>query len=112
MAGGDGHAATAHARRGAELAQTALPLLRRHRVKSDVVLAASLCCAGDLAGARTLAEAALDAADAYGLVPLRWALACLLADVGSGVHSPAVIADIRDRSAHFVACHGGRWNAR
>jgi hypothetical protein len=112
MAGGDGHAATAHARRGAELAQTALPLLRRHRVKSDVVLAASLCCAGDLAGARTLAEAALDAADAYGLVPLRWALACLLADVGSGVHSPAVIADIRDRSAHFVARHGGRWNAR
>lgn len=112
MASGDGRAATGHARRGVELAEAALPALRRHRVKSDVVLAAALCCAGDLDGSRTLADAALEAADAYRLVPLRWALACLLVDIGSGAHSPAVIAGIRDRSAQFVVRHGGRWNVR
>lgn len=112
MAGGDGRTATRHARRGVELTQAALPALRRHRVKSDVVLAAALCCAGDVAGSRALADAALDAAGYHGLVPLQWAAACLLADIGSGLHSPAVIADIRDRSAQFVARHGGRWNVR
>lgn len=112
MAGGDGPAAVVHARRGVELAQTGLPLLRRHQVKGDVVLAAALCCAGDLAASRATAQAALDAADAHGLVPLKWALACLLTDIGSDVHSPAAIADIRDRSAQFVVRHGGHWNAR
>jgi hypothetical protein len=94
------------------MAQAPVPLLRRHRVKSDVVLAAALCCSGDPAASRAVADAALQAAEAYRLVPLRWALACLLADIGSGAHSPAVIADIRDRSAGFVVRHGGRWNAR
>lgn len=112
MAAGQGRAAVGHARRGVDLAEDALPTLRRHRVKSDVILAAALCCAGDLAGSRVLADAALDAADAAGLVPLRWALACLLADIGSGAHSPGVIADVRDRSARFVVRHGGRWNVR
>ncbi len=112
MAAGDGPAAVVHARRGVELAEAGLPLLRRHRVKSDVVLAAALCCAGDVAGSRVSAQAALDAADAYGLVPLKWALACLLTDLGSNRHSPAAIADIRDRSAQFVVRHGGQWNAR
>ncbi len=112
MAAGDGHRAVGHARRGVELTEAALPMLRRHRVKSDVVLAAALCCAADLAASRALADAALQAADAHGLMPLRWALACLLADIGSGAHPPAVIADIRDRSAQFVARHGGRWKVR
>lgn len=110
MAAGEGLAATGHARHGVELAEAALPSLRRHRVKSDVVLAAALCCAGDLAGSRKVADTALEAADVYGLVPLRWALACLLADIGSGAHGPAAIAEIRDRSAEFVSRHGGRWN--
>lgn len=110
MAGGQGGAAIEHARRGVELAEAAQPGLDRHRVKSDVVLAAALCCAGDLAGARTVADAALAAADASALVPLRWAVACLLADIGSDVHSPAAITEVRDRSAEFVARHGGRWN--
>ena len=112
MASGDGDSAVHHARCGVELAQAAVPLLRRHRVKSDVVLAAALCCCGDLTASRAVADAALQDTEAYGLVPLRWALACLLADIGSGAHSPAVIADIRDRSAWFVVRHGGRWNAR
>lgn len=115
MAGGEGAAAVRHARRGVELADAAVAVslgLGRHRVKSDVVLAAALCCAGDLTGSREVADAALEAADAAGLIPLRWALSCLLADIGSVMHSPAVIADIRDRSANFVARHGGRWNRR
>ena len=110
MAAGDGGAATGHARRGIELAEAAQPALRRHRVKSDVVLAAALCCAGDLAGSRQVADAALQAADGLGLVPLRWALACLLVGIGSGVHGPAAITEIRDCSAEFVTRHGGRWN--
>jgi hypothetical protein len=110
MAAGDGRAATGHARYGVELAEAALPGLRRHRVKSEVVLAAALCCAGDLAGAREVADAALRAADVEGLVPLKWALACLLADIGSDAHGPAEIAGIRDESAEFVTRHGGRWN--
>lgn len=112
MAGGDGPAATGHARRGVELSEAALPELRRHRLKSDVVLAAALCCAGDLAASRELADAALVETEASRLVPLRWALACLLAGIGSSAHSPVEIARIRDRSADFVTRHGGRWHRR
>lgn len=111
MAGGDGMCAVDHARRGVELAENALPSLRRHRVKSDVVLAAALCCAGDLTGARALADTALDDAGRYGLVPLRWALACLLVDIGSGAYATAAITEVRDRSAEFVTRYGGRWRA-
>ncbi|MGI9123673.1 MAG: hypothetical protein ACR2JM_02835, partial [Mycobacterium sp.] len=111
MAGSDGAAAVGHARRGVELTERALPELRRHRVKSDVVLAAALCSAGDLAAARTLADTALADTENHGLVPLRWALASLLADIGSGTHSPAEIAAIRARSVAFVTRHGGRWNS-
>ena len=106
MAAGDPAAACAHARRGVDLA--AAGVLRRHQVKSDVVLAAALCSAGDLLASRRVADAALADTEALGLVPLRWALACLLAEVGSGSLSPAAVAEIRDRSATFIARHGGR----
>lgn len=112
MAAGDGDTATQHARRGVELAQAALPALRRHRVKSDVVLAAALCTAGDLGGARTVADAALAEAEIHGLIPLRWALACLLSDIGSASRTPADIAVLRDLSAQFVTRHGGDWKLR
>jgi len=108
MAAGDGGAARHHAQRGVALAEQALPGLRRHRVKSDVVLAAALCSARDLERSRALADAALADTRTYGLVPLRWALACLLAGIGSQTHSPAAVADIRDRSAAFITRHGGR----
>ena len=107
MAAGHGDDARDHARRGVELAEQALPALRRHRVKSDVVLAAALCSAGDLAASRAVADSALTDTLTYGLVPLRWALACLLAGIGSEMHGPAEIADIRDQSAAFVTRHGG-----
>lgn len=107
MAAGHGDDARDHARRGVDLAEQALPGLRRHRVKSDVVLAAALCSAGDLAASRAVADAALTDTLTYGLVPLRWALACLLVGIGSATHGPAEIADIRDHSAAFVTRHGG-----
>ncbi|MFM9034053.1 MAG: hypothetical protein ACKOQ4_07155 [Mycobacterium sp.] len=109
MAAGDGATATTHARRGVERAEAALPALRRHRVKSDVVLAAALSCAGDLAGARAVADSALASAQSLGLAPLAWASACLLAGIGSGERGPAAIAELRDRNAGFVTRHGGRW---
>lgn len=112
MAGGDGTDAVHHARRGVELARHALPALARHRVKSDVVLAAALCSAGDLAGSRTVADAALADAQAHGLAPLQWALACLLSDIGSASHNPADIAAVRERNAQFVIRHGGHWKMR
>lgn len=112
MAGGHGHAAVRYAADGVALAESALPALRRHRVKSDVVLAAALCSAGDLAGARELADAALADTDTYGLIPLRWALSCLLADIGSATLTPAGVEAVRARSSAFVVRHGGRWNSR
>ncbi len=59
----------------------------RHRVKSQVVLAGALCCAGKRERARTVADAAFDEAGRAGLVPLRWALACLLIDAGSATRT-------------------------
>ena len=112
LAAGDGAAAVRHAGRAVELAAQAVPVLRRHRIKSDVVRAAALCCAGDLSGARAAADAALAETEAHGLVPLRWALACLLCDIGSDVHSPAEIAAVRDRSAQLVVRRGGHWRIR
>lgn len=111
MAAGEGSAARVHAVRAVDLA-AAEPQLRRHRIKSEVVLAAALCCAGDVPGSRRVADPALSDAENCGLVPLCWALACLLTDVGSAQRSPAEIAEIRARSATFVTRHGGRWNAR
>ena len=112
MAAGHGGAAVQHARRGVELAEEALPALRRHRIKSDVVLAAAMCSAGDLSGARTVADAALADTETYSLIPLRWALACLLSDIGSASRSPADISQLRDASALFVTRHGGHWKLR
>ena len=112
MAAGDGAGALTHARHGVELAELALPGLRRHRVKSDVVLAAALCSAGEPALSREVADVALLGTQTHRLAPLQWALACLLAGIGSAAHSPAEVTAIRDRSATFITRHGGRWNTR
>lgn len=112
MAAGDGPAAVAHAKHAVDLAGRAAPLLVRHRVKSHVVLAAALCCSGDLDGSRGVADAALADAEVHGLVPLRWALASLLSDIGSAAHSAADVAEIRHRSAQLVTRRGGDWKMR
>ncbi|MDY6998787.1 MAG: hypothetical protein SW019_19495 [Actinomycetota bacterium] len=110
MVCGDGGAAVGHAGAAIELAEQLGSV--RHLVKSGVVLAAARCCHGDVAGARRSADEALCSAGRHGLVPLRWAAACLLADIGSAEHSPAEIAGIRDRCAGIVTRWGGVWRPR
>ncbi|WP_319430928.1 hypothetical protein [Mycobacterium sp. RTGN5] len=112
MAGGRGADAVMHARRGVEIADGALPQLRRHRVKSDVVLAAALCCAGSVETSREVADAALSDTQAHGLVPLRWALACLLADINSATLTSQQVSAIRDDCAGVITRRGGRWSRR
>jgi len=99
-----------HAQRAVELA--AAFGSARHAVKSDVILAAALCTAGAVQRSRELADATLRATDQLGLVPLRWALASLLIGIGSAVHPPPAVLDIRDRSAEIVRLRGGVWSGR
>jgi len=105
MATGDGRAAVNHAERACDLA--AAYGSTRHRIKSDVVLAAALCCDGRADRSREVADAALASTSEWGLVPLSWALACLLGDIGSGNHSAAQVVEIRDQSADTVRRRGG-----
>lgn len=110
MASGRGADALDHAQRAVGHAERFGST--RHRVKSSAVLAAAHCSAGDLAAARTVADTALAETEEHGLVPLRWALACLLSDIGSDRHSAQAIADIRDDSATVVRLRGGVWSVR
>lgn len=107
MATGEGAAAVGHAERAVALAADFGST--RHVLKSTVVLAAAHCCAGQLDRSRTLADAALDESGRLGLVPLRWALASLLAAIGSAARSPEQIERIRDESAQTVCSRGGVW---
>jgi hypothetical protein len=105
MVTGDGAAALGHAERACDLAT---PLgSTRHRVKSDVVLAAALCSDGRLDRSRQVADTALAATQNLGFIPLSWALACLLGDIGSGNHTAAQVVGIRDESADTVRRRGG-----
>ncbi|KUI30174.1 hypothetical protein AU196_06120 [Mycobacterium sp. IS-1742] len=110
MVQGDGATAVEHAERAVTAAAAFTSV--RHRVKSDVVLAAALCSHGELDRCRAIADAALDRADALGLVPLRWALASLLADIGSAQYTPGQVTDFRDTSADTVRHRGGVWSVR
>jgi hypothetical protein len=110
MVRGDGQTAVAHAQHAVELADRLRSV--RHAVKSDVVLAAALCSAGDVTQSRTVADAALQACEHHGMIPLRWALACLLADIGSAAHTPEEIVAIRDEAADTVRSRGGVWAPR
>jgi hypothetical protein len=84
----------------------------RHTIKSQVVLAAALCSAGDANASRRVAEAALAATEDHGMIPLRWALASLLTDIGSTTRSAAEMAAVRDDSADTVRSRGGVWALR
>lgn len=107
MGRGQGAAAVEHAERAVE--QAASLGSARHTLKSNVVLAASLCCAGDLDASRRVADAALDEAEHHGMIPLRWALASLLVGIGSTRHSEAEALAIREESADTVRSRGGVW---
>src|SRR5918997_148791 len=110
LAGRDGTGAVGHAQRAVDLAAECGST--RHALKSDVVLAAALCSAGKVESARQTADPALETAGRLGMLPLRWALACLLADIGSGAWSAAQVAAIRDAAADTVRRLGGAWSAR
>jgi hypothetical protein len=105
MATGDGATAVPHAEWAVERARAFGSA--RHSVKSEVVLAAALCCDGRLDRSRAVADSALDTAQQLGLVPLSWALACLLGEIGSGNHSGDEVVGIRDVSADTVRRRGG-----
>lgn len=107
---GDGAEAVDHARRAVLLAAGVGSA--RHDVKSQVVLSAALCSAGDLDASRREAGEALETARRLALVPLQWALASLLADIGAEDLSPARIRSIRDESAATVIRWGGVWRPR
>jgi hypothetical protein len=114
MAAGDGAAAVRNAERGVELAADG-SACARHGAKSDVVLAAALCSAGAVDRARTVGAAALELTGRLGLVPLRWAVACLLVDItdsGSPTRPIAELCDIRDQCARQVQHWGGAWSPR
>jgi hypothetical protein len=117
MVAGDGGAAVQNAEVAVELASTTghQQVSARHRAKSDVVLAAALCSAGAVDRARTLGTAALELTGRLGLVPLRWAVACLLVDLvdpGSTSRATAELCDIRDDCARQVQHWGGAWAQR
>lgn len=109
MAMGRGDEALVHARRGVELARGQSSV--RHRVKSDVVEAAALCCCGRVDDARTRADTLLEETAVLGLIPLHWAVASLLVGIGSATHPPEKIAQIRDDAADGVEHRGGQWGA-
>ena len=105
MARGEGATAVGHAERAVDLA--AALGSARHTLKSAVVRAAALCSAGEIDASRRLADAALQDADRLGIIPLRWALACLLADIGSATHTAADVLRIRNECAATVRHRGG-----
>jgi hypothetical protein len=109
MASGDGPTAVRDASEGVELARAMAVPSARHRVKSDVVLAAALCSAGATERAREVADSALNATGQFSLVPLRWALACLLIDIGSVTFSARELLEFRDICAGQVRRAGGTW---
>ena len=81
----------------------------RHRVKTAVVHAAALCSAGALDEARSVADCALSASARWGLTPLRWADACLLADIGSSNLDGPDVRAVRDACADAICRSGGQW---
>ncbi|WP_155763482.1 hypothetical protein [Mycobacterium asiaticum] len=112
MASGDGETAVIRAEEAVKLAQVMTGASARHRLKSEVVLAAALCSAGAIERARSVAQRALQDTAPLGLRPLRWALACLLIDTGSvTVEAQGLreLLEIRDICAGEVQRAGGTW---
>ncbi|OBI14684.1 hypothetical protein A5714_13300 [Mycobacterium sp. E2462] len=95
---------------GTDPAARATWLLTRCRADGTAMFAASRT-AGDAERARPVADAALRAAETLGLTPLRWALACLLIDLGSVTFSARELHEIRDICAGQVRRAGGTWRS-
>lgn len=108
MSTGRGAVAVEHANRAVELAAAGASV--RHRVKSEVVLAAALCSAGRLDESRAVADRGLAVTAEFGLIPLRWALASLLAGIGSDALSVTDVHAVRDQAAEIIEKRGGHWH--
>lgn len=80
MMRGDGPEAVRHAEAARALANDADSL--RHIVKTDLVVAAALSCAGETSCARESAVQVACAAEMAGLLPLRWAATMLCEGTG------------------------------
>jgi hypothetical protein len=117
MVGGEGAVAVRNAELAVELALELdtghRQVSTRHRVKSEVVLAAALCSAGAPDRARAVGEAALELTAQSGLVPLRWAVACLLVDLADPkipARPITEVRDLRDECEPLVTHRGGDWH--
>jgi len=77
----------------------------RHRVKSDLLRAASATGDPDLGPARVLVADVSERCAEHGLVPLRWAAAMLAHGIGAVPGADHV----RDECAQVVTCRGGRF---
>lgn len=80
MMRGDGDGAIRHAEAARSLAESVES--SRHRVKTDLVMAAALSCAGMIVGARDAAVRVASAAHVHGLLPLQWAATMLCEGTG------------------------------
>ncbi|WP_072806621.1 hypothetical protein [Rhodococcoides yunnanense] len=101
MLSGDGPASVRHALDAREEATDTVSL--RHRIKTDLIVAAAHSSVGDVDRAAGLARTVLDACSEHGLVPLRWAAAMLLNGLGEVTEPPSVVAD----SSAVLARRGG-----
>ncbi|MUM18140.1 hypothetical protein FZI91_03270 [Mycobacterium sp. CBMA271] len=110
MVSGDGPRSLRHARTAQRLAKD-VPSVR-HQVKTAMVLAAALSSAGDFDESAAVAAAGLQAATINGLVPLRWALAAMLAGLpspGAAEEARENLVAIRSKCAGWIAHAGGHW---
>jgi len=103
LASGDFGTAKQHAAQASALADRSPSV--RHRVKSDLLRAASATGDPDLGPARVLAAGVSERCAEHGLVPLRWAAAMLAHGIGAVPGADHV----RDECAQVVTCRGGRF---
>lgn len=103
LASGDFAAAKVHAAQASMHAERGPSV--RHRVKSDLLRAASATGDDDLGTARALAVDVDRRCAEHGLVPLRWAAAMLADGIGAGTGADRV----RDECAEIVIERGGRF---
>jgi hypothetical protein len=59
-----------------------------------------------------VADVALTETGECGLIPLRWAVASLLAGIGSDIHTSTELTGIRDSAAAVIERRGGRFADR
>ncbi|NMN96206.1 hypothetical protein [Antrihabitans stalactiti] len=100
LGGGDARRAMKHAQAAKELSDTGPSV--RHRVKSSLLVAACFAASDRLAEAHSEAREVVDQSARFGLIPLRWAAAMLLA--GTGCPN-----EIAAASASLIFRRGGRF---